>query len=649
MSAARGVERRSSLLTTATTATDILVPTRTTKTRLHVAGSTTTTATSDNTLSEQSESSSKSSSAATPPATATATTAGAASRTLYDVLGASPTDTRAEIKQKYVALVKQCHPDALIHEKIMEQQQPHLPGGGEHVDDDAECATESNLDFNEIATAYAILSNPKKRLRYNRSLQAASVTEHIAATFERQVTQPVATLAVAALENIALPFLARTTATTWSAVSAATSVWQKQSSKQQRVSSSLPKLSKSESSPDAAVAASPIAAANSRSDSATNNVVTDFTKTWETALQAAQSARHSLDAHEWSQQAQVWHQEAVRDYQQAVVLRNRLQRAATRRLTLALHTSQAGLTAAEARLVLSALQPPLPNDESTSSSSGSSKSHDIFGEVGKLDPNLSMEEMAQSLLESENSSSGNDASSMPPSPASNTGLSIWQRLNFLRLSVEREIAVLSQTEADFLAQQAADAAAQDQYEAAVRERLLASAALQRAVANETAARLVYEAAQRTTREQQAVLDEAAHRLSTAEHAATVSSSELERLSAAVSYQSEAVRTALCKKQRAIVKGSGPAAAAVRAVVDSSAADDASVLAEDAQSPWRTILPDTSASDADNAVRLQTLDEWRAQEREMAAEAAALEVTAAKLLSRAHQLQQKVAALPTQSR
>jgi curved DNA-binding protein CbpA len=552
------------------------------------------------------------------------------------VLGASPTDTRAEIKQKYVALVKQCHPDALIHEKSVEH---HLPD-----DPDAECATESNLDFNEIATAYAILSNPKKRLRYDRSLQAASVTEHIAATFERQVTQPVATLAVAALEHIALPFLARTTATTWSAVSAATSVWQKTSPTRGVPHNSSSSSNSSRSTPDVTAAPSaPVAAANGRDSAA--NVVTDFTKTWETALQAAQSARQSMDAQEWSQQAQQLHQDAVRDYQQAVTLRHGLQRAATRRLTLALHTSQAGLTAAEARLVLSALQPPpSPSDDSTATVSSS---HDIFGEVGKLDPALSMEEMAQSLLEHE-SGSGNASSMTPSASSTNTGLSIWQRLNFLRLSVEREIAVLSQTEADFLAQQAADAAAQDAYEAAVRERLLASAALQRATANETAARLVYEAAQHVTRHQQAILDETTNRLSSAEHAATVSSSELERLSTAVSYQSEAVRTALCKKQRAVVKGSGPTAAA-SVVVDSSFTEDATVLADDTQSPWRTILPDTSASDADNAVRLQTLDEWRAQERAMAAEAAALEVTAAKLLSRAHQLQQKVAALPTQSR
>jgi len=78
--------------------------------------------------------------------------------TYYDILGASPKATRAELKAKYVSLVRQTHPDAQIG----------LP-------------SRSDLpDFSDIATAWKTLSDKKKRLQYDRNLMAEDFTEMIA-------------------------------------------------------------------------------------------------------------------------------------------------------------------------------------------------------------------------------------------------------------------------------------------------------------------------------------------------------------------------------------------------------------------------------------------------------------------------------------
>jgi hypothetical protein len=67
-------------------------------------------------------------------------------RSLYEILGASPTDSRSDLKRKYVALAKQTHPDAIR----------------------GSSAIEATHDFSEIAAAYRTLSDPKQRKRYDR-------------------------------------------------------------------------------------------------------------------------------------------------------------------------------------------------------------------------------------------------------------------------------------------------------------------------------------------------------------------------------------------------------------------------------------------------------------------------------------------------
>jgi len=71
-------------------------------------------------------------------------------KNLYSILDASMDDSPTTLKRKYVALAKKSHPDM---------------------------ATDSSIDFSEVAAAYAVLSDPKQRRKYDRQLLATDWTE----------------------------------------------------------------------------------------------------------------------------------------------------------------------------------------------------------------------------------------------------------------------------------------------------------------------------------------------------------------------------------------------------------------------------------------------------------------------------------------
>ena len=81
----------------------------------------------------------------------------AAGPSLYEILRASPTDSQAEIRRKYTAAARLTHPDS------------RKPGA----------STEGLPEFSDIAEAYRILSDPKARLRYDRSRAASSVKDTV--------------------------------------------------------------------------------------------------------------------------------------------------------------------------------------------------------------------------------------------------------------------------------------------------------------------------------------------------------------------------------------------------------------------------------------------------------------------------------------
>jgi curved DNA-binding protein CbpA len=119
-------------------------------------------------------------------------------KTFYQVLQVETNATRDEIKKSYFRLAKQSHPDALIDMKSKPKN-----------DDD-----EATIDFQEIAEAWKILGNSKLRRRYDRELQAKEWSLKAQAYTNERLEQAVPVVADM-MDNIAVPFLRRTTATTW--------------------------------------------------------------------------------------------------------------------------------------------------------------------------------------------------------------------------------------------------------------------------------------------------------------------------------------------------------------------------------------------------------------------------------------------------
>jgi len=465
--------------------------------------------------------------------------------TLYEVLGAATTDTRAELKQKYVILAKQFHPDAVRH-------------------DNAETANQNNYrDFSEIAAAWRILSDPAQRRRYDRSLKAERLAEDIASFVSKQAV-PVADYGVKALEKVAFPFLRRTTATTLASMQAAFGENK------------------------------------------------DLSKTFSSAFQAAQHAGRAVDQMELLEKAEQLEKAAVEEYKQVVTYQNELSHKASERLKMSLHTTNSGITSAEAMIVL--------------------------------------ESFNQTL---------NQASP-----------SVWERANPLRHNVEQEIGTLKKLEADFVETQQLDAASQEEYRYAVQGRMVAQKQLLQAEAEEEKARQVYEAAMAETskkrRELEAIQSEMRHR----EDLAQRSSSVLENLSEQVGRQSETVRHALRKRERAVYKNhqngsvilqpiqsqtnNSFAAFAERAgyeMSDSVGEEDADMLAPEytvpvSQEPYK-FVPDC-ATEEENKERLKSLMFKRQEERALAEKVHQMEVNAARLLSRANKLKTKARDLQKQA-
>ena len=125
-------------------------------------------------------------------------------KNLYNILGASPNMSRTEIKRLYITLAKQTHPDAI------------------QTEDDSY----SNVNnFNEIAQAWEILSDFKTRRAYDRELAANEFKDDVVLRAS-ELAKEYGPQARKFYDDIAIPLLRRTTATTlagWSAVTEVTS------------------------------------------------------------------------------------------------------------------------------------------------------------------------------------------------------------------------------------------------------------------------------------------------------------------------------------------------------------------------------------------------------------------------------------------
>lgn len=114
--------------------------------------------------------------------------------TLYEILRSSPDASRSDLKKQYVSLARVSHPDAQI---------------GKSGSNDNE-----NVDFQKIAEAWSTLGNPKDRRRYDRQLKAKAWGE-AAQRLANDRLEQAAPVASKFMDNLAVPFLRRTSATTY--------------------------------------------------------------------------------------------------------------------------------------------------------------------------------------------------------------------------------------------------------------------------------------------------------------------------------------------------------------------------------------------------------------------------------------------------
>ena len=131
-----------------------------------------------------------------------------ASANLYDILGASGNETRDELKQLYRQLARQFHPDSVATRRI------ETAKTNDRGTETASPVMDNppSYQFSQITEAWSILSDPKLRLKYDRSLRAKQFGEEFASWFSETADQ-VGKNAMPAIENVALPFLRKTTAT----------------------------------------------------------------------------------------------------------------------------------------------------------------------------------------------------------------------------------------------------------------------------------------------------------------------------------------------------------------------------------------------------------------------------------------------------
>lgn len=107
-------------------------------------------------------------------------------RTLYEILGAPQDATRSELKQRYVSLARETHPDATVGLSPQERE-------------------EKEVLFTEVAAAWRILSDKRERKRYDRSLVAKEFTrnvEQVAGEYADNVARTAAPVVSKVLETL---------------------------------------------------------------------------------------------------------------------------------------------------------------------------------------------------------------------------------------------------------------------------------------------------------------------------------------------------------------------------------------------------------------------------------------------------------------
>jgi len=207
-------------------------------------------------------------------------------KTLYEVLRSHPTASRNEIRRQFAVLARETHPDALT-------------------------SGEGNAAFTEVSHAWNVLGNEKERRRYDRSLQAAEIKENVE-KLAFQVGKTTGPAARKIFEDVALPFMKRTTATTMATFTAV---------------------------------ASDISKSNSSGVDLVGHAVN-------AGLKAGVAASQILDAEELQAKGEELEKRAKKEVEKAMSVQEKLAAVMDQRLSLALRTPKSNITSSEALRIL---------------------------------------------------------------------------------------------------------------------------------------------------------------------------------------------------------------------------------------------------------------------------------------------------------
>lgn len=246
--------------------------------------------------------------------------------TLYEILNSPPTASRTELKKAYVDLVRQLHPDAL----------------GSNTTPDSE------ERFQQITQAWKTLSNPLERKRYDRDLRAQKFTQDVENALGN-LANTAGPQFLRAFENVAIPFLRRSAATTVAGFNAVAQDLKMYSRAQDGW------LSRNRKNGDKGGTATTTTTTNHSSNnnsSSSSMAPMGLGAILANALEATQKAGKAIDRLELIEKSRELSKRAQKEFKDAARLRDELDEIAKRRVQLTLHTPKANLTSLEAMIIL---------------------------------------------------------------------------------------------------------------------------------------------------------------------------------------------------------------------------------------------------------------------------------------------------------
>lgn len=253
-------------------------------------------------------------------------------KNLYEILGASPTMSRSEIKRLYISLAKEYHPDSAPSSIV------------------GATAADGSDRFNDVAQAWSVLSDPKSRRAYDRELAAQGFKEDVVKR-AGEVAREYGPTARKFYEEYAIPFLRRSAATTlagWSAVASEVGASDQQQ-QQQRDRQGAPTNNGRDmmfgaTSSDLVREASEAQRRRSGGDSA----LEDFGRAFQRVIEAAGNATRQIDGTELREKSLELRRQADGVRAESMAVLERLTEIKAERLRLTVHTPSANFSSAEA-------------------------------------------------------------------------------------------------------------------------------------------------------------------------------------------------------------------------------------------------------------------------------------------------------------